>query len=285
MNYCECFPLDIKIALSKVNAKLQEIRIRNNCAVKVKSFNRWYYLTPDGMAQSVENAVKASDNCCFEILSIATNKSIYAFEQQLVQGFFTLSDGSRFGVCGKVESSDGKTVCFSSYSSMCIRVPRHIPNVAKEVYGKTDKASLLVAGKTGSGKTTFLRDYAVQLCEDNNVLVADERGELNCDGILQSKGIDVMSFASKKYCFLSGIRALAPDVIVTDELTAEDMKDVTLAKNAGVTVCASIHGDEYSVITSVLQQHNVSFDFLVILNHNAGEKLKLFDLNANHRII
>ena len=85
-----------------------------------------------------------------------------------------------------------------------------------------------------------------QISERNlayNILVLDERGELNI-----GKGLglfsDVISFSSKKLGFENGIRSLAPNLIITDELGEwEDMEAVRYASNSGVNIIASVHSD------------------------------------------
>ena len=50
-----------------------------------------------------------------------------------------------------------------------------------------------------------------------------------------------MKFADKQTAFTSGIRALRPDVIITDELSLQDCAAVEKAIYAGVCVLSSAH--------------------------------------------
>ena len=118
-------------------------------------------------------------------------------------------------------------------------------------------------GKNGAGKTTFLRDFVCQLSERNyayNILILDERGEIDIgkEGCVGNYS-DKISFARKSIGFENGIRALSPNIIVTDELgQAEDIDAVNYAINCGVTVLASVHCDN---IESFLKKPN--FELLI----------------------
>ena len=94
-----------------------------------------------------------------------------------------------------------------------------------------------------------MRDFVFQLSERNlcyNVLVLDERGELN---IGEKGGLgkysDIISFSNKSVGFENGIRSLSPDIIVTDELNEnDDINAVLYAVNCGVKILASTHSDD-----------------------------------------
>jgi stage III sporulation protein AA len=94
----------------------------------------------------------------------------------------------------------------------------------------------------GQGKTTILRDLCRRICaryEGLNLLIADERGEISAYDCGISA--DVLKFGKKKEVFSYGIRALRPDLIVTDELKEEDYAAVESAVYAGLKVIASAH--------------------------------------------
>ena len=104
----------------------------------------------------------------------------------------------------------------------------------------------LVVSPPGAGKTTFIRDFVYQLSEKNyclNILVLDERGEISGGGKLNlGKFADILSFANKRQGFEQGIRALAPNLIVTDEIGGiEDVEALQYATNCGVNVLATVH--------------------------------------------
>ena len=72
-----------------------------------------------------------------------------------------------------------------------------------------------------------------------NILVCDERGELSAGELGETS--DVMRFSDKRTAFSAGIRAMRPDLIVTDELQTEDYAAVRRARESGLHVFASAH--------------------------------------------
>ncbi len=112
----------------------------------------------------------------------------------------------------------------------------------------------------GEGKTTILRDLSRLISERTrlNILVSDERGELSAGDLGATS--DVVRFADKLTVFTAGIRAMRPDLIVTDELLPEDYAAVRRARESGIQVLASAHLKEYADVPEKL------FERYVMLN-------------------
>ena len=87
----------------------------------------------------------------------------------------------------------------------------------------------------------MLRDLTRLVCERRglNVLVSDERGELSAGNL--GATADVVRYADKLTAFTAGIRAMRPDLVVTDELLPEDYAAVKRAIEGGIFVFASAH--------------------------------------------
>ena len=74
-------------------------------------------------------------------------------------------------------------------------------------------------------------------------MVADERGELFYDEkLLAACDCDVLKWASKRYVFEVGVRAMSPQWIVCDEISVEDTASVKEVVNSGVNIACSAHG-------------------------------------------
>jgi stage III sporulation protein AA len=108
---------------------------------------------------------------------------------------------------------------------------------------------VLIVSPPGLGKTTMLRDLARLLSEGGKrVCIIDERGEIAAckDGapaLDVGPRTDVYSMCSKRTTLMMAIRALSPDVVVTDELGAPgDCEAALEAARCGVRLVASAHG-------------------------------------------
>ena len=63
------------------------------------------------------------------ILAALMEYSVYARQEELDRGFFTLDDGSRVGVCGRMVG-DGERVRMTEIGSACVRVARPVAGCA-----------------------------------------------------------------------------------------------------------------------------------------------------------
>ncbi|MBO5045910.1 MAG: hypothetical protein J6C93_03465 [Clostridia bacterium] len=257
-------PKSISRLLIKINVNLlYEIRLRANKPLFVNFEGKYYFLGQDGLSSAVKNAYFPTAEEVNDALHAACGYSIYAVENQIRQGFITTKNGVRVGICGDVVYEGGSILSIHSVSSLCIRVPHEIVGCAKGIYDRclsNGLRSVLILAPPGLGKTTMLRDLSRLVCErlTKNVLVCDERGELSCGNV----GItsDVVRFAEKKTAFAEGIRAMCPDLIVTDELRLSDFSVIELIREGGVHVFASAHRTDASSIPKGL------FDYVVTLN-------------------
>ena len=58
------------------------------------------------------------------LVSRLLEHSLYAWEDELREGFFTLEDGCRVGVCGRYAVAEGKIENLVYIGSLCLRVAR-----------------------------------------------------------------------------------------------------------------------------------------------------------------
>lgn len=186
-----------------------------------------------------------------ELVAALCGYSRYAFERQLAEGYIPLPGGHRAGVCGTVVEEEGSPVRMSAVTSICIRIARRVPEASRPIrmhlIGEDNLARrVLVLGAPGTGKTTLLRDAALWLSDERglHVAVADERGELFPPEEASGLRMDVLRGAGKPEAVTMLVRAMSPQVIVTDEIGGgRDAQALLEAARCGVGLLASAHAD------------------------------------------
>lgn len=186
------------------------------------------------------------------------HNSVYAYEEQLRQGFISLPGGHRVGLVGQAWFAEGELRGFKDIVSLNLRLAREVPGAARRfwpyIIGEGRVRRTLLASAPGVGKTTLLRDIIRGLAEGEaglaplNIGLADERMEIAAvyEGKPQlnvGSRCDVISACPKAQSMMILLRTMGPQVIACDEIgSREDCQALAAALNAGVAVLASAHG-------------------------------------------
>ncbi len=191
--------------------------------------------------------------------------AVYAHEWELSQGYLAVPGGIRVGVAGTAIMDGQRVRTVGDVTSLCVRIPRKVAgcsaSLQRLIVSSGYPHSTLLVGSPSSGKTTLLRDLAVELAKTLRVAVVDERGELSGAGHLF--GCDVLVGYPKAVGLHQAVRCLAPDVVLFDELgTPEEVQAVTACAHAGVAVIATLHGYSpadvvHRPLTTLLLRHRV----------------------------
>lgn len=263
----EFLPVIVKDALRHLNMQyLYEIRIRVGQPIRVNFCGKYQYLGPYGCTNYKDKAIRCTFDEIADCIYRAGKYSVYSVEEQIKQGFLTADAGERIGLAGEYVFEAGKPLTIRNVTSLCIRIPHEIIQCGQGIYDAcmSDKVeNLLLASPPGIGKTTILRDLGRIISEKTgkNILICDERGELALGKFGDT--CDVVKYANKETAFVAGIRAMRPDVIITDELLDCDCLALEKAVRAGVKVIASAHFYDIEKITEVYKK---IFDYIVILD-------------------
>ncbi|MCD8098921.1 MAG: stage III sporulation protein AA [Lachnospiraceae bacterium] len=227
---------------------LQEIRIRAERPLIVRSGGRERILKRRFMRAEIG-----------EILAYLGNYSLYAWEDEIRQGFLSLPGGHRVGLAGKTVLEGGRVRTLSEVSSLNIRFAHEVKGCADAVLpylweGGRLRHTLFVSAP-GRGKTTLLRDCIRQISDGSDVHpgmtvgLVDERSEIaGCFRGIPCNDVglrtDVLDGCLKAEGLMMLIRSMAPDVVAADEVGSEaDLAALRHAMNCGCMLLATAHGD------------------------------------------
>ncbi|MDE7082771.1 MAG: hypothetical protein K2O89_03600 [Clostridia bacterium] len=274
-------PEEVRAAVSHLNYnRLSEIRLRRGQPVIVEYDGKYSYLGKVGVVSCEIDSIRVCE--VTPVLNAATGGCVYSYTEQMKSGFITVGHGVRLGIAGEYVTENGKVNTIKNVTSLNIRVPHDIKGCAEHLFKtvfSNEIKSTLIYSKPGLGKTTMLRDIARNLSKDSNVLVFDERGEIAAlDGYGEGFDlgmVDVVRCYSKLGAIASAIRAMKPDVIITDELYGEeDLQAVHYAADCSITVIASSH------ITDKEKLKKMPFKYFVELK-GLGKRPEIYDKDFN----
>ena len=238
------FPEKIRNEINKLDVEnFEEIRFRVLKPIIIKEHDKEIMLNSDGQAYILS---KEELNKTFEMIC---SNSIYAFQEELANGFITIPGGHRIGITGKPLYKEGKIYSMKDISSLNIRIARQILGCADNIIEKIAKENVLLVALPGVGKTTLLRDIIRQISNSGkNIGIVDERSEIAASykGIPQNDiGVrsDVIDGVYKVDGIKMLVRSMKPDYIATDEIgNDDDIEAIKYAINAGVKIIATAHG-------------------------------------------
>lgn len=237
----------------EIKENIQEIRLRTNRPVALTSENLTYYLTDKSFTADLFNNLnylKVSKADITEIFTKACTYSVYNRQQEISNGFITLTGGHRMGISGTGVYSKGELINIKDITSLNIRVAREFVGCSRDLLQQLNNnfGSILICGKPCSGKTTLIRDLARELSINygKKVCVIDSRNEIASiyrGEVTKNIGnCDVYSMYKKTDAIEHSVRNMAPDYVICDEIVSEkEVKAISYGLNSGVNFVATIH--------------------------------------------
>ena len=240
--------------------KVQEIRLRVQAPLLLVMDNREYYVTENGRLSSQrKEAYVVSQEELKETMEHISRHSLYAFEEEVKQGFLTIQGGHRIGLAGKAILDERGIRTIKYISFLNIRLAHQIIGCADRImpylYENKEVLHTLIISPPRCGKTTLLRDVIRQLSngvgsqKGVNVGVVDERSEIGAcfHGAPQNDlGIrtDILDCCPKAKGMMMMIRTMSPRVIAVDEVgSREDLDAMEYVMNCGCKLVATVHGN------------------------------------------
>ena len=192
-----------------------------------------------------------------ETLEYISGYSLYAYEDEIRQGYISVQGGHRVGVTGKVILNGDRIKGMKYISCINVRLSHQLPGCAEMPYIQRQNhiAHTLIISPPRGGKTTLLRDVIRQLSNGREgisgvtVGVVDERSELagSWQGIPQNDlGMRtyILDACPKAEGMKMLVRSMSPDVVAVDELgREEDFRAVESVIYCGCRLIATAHGN------------------------------------------
>lgn len=238
---------------------LQEIRLRVNGPLMLIYNNKEYFVSTDHRITLDRNsAYIIPQNEVRETMEYISNYSLYAYEDEIRQGFITIQGGHRVGIAGKTILEAERIKNIKHISFINIRLSHQVKGCGDKVMpyiiNQNTIYHTLIISPPRCGKTTLLRDVIRQLSNGVstftglNVGVVDERSEIGACymGIPQNElGIrtDILDCCPKVEGMMMLIRSMSPSIIAVDEVgSREDIEAIEYVINCGCKLIATVHG-------------------------------------------
>ncbi len=256
--------LKLRTVLGKLTIdydNLQEIRLRINAPLLIVYDNQETFVTEDSkLTGTPAKAVQITRNEIRETMEYISNYSLYAFEEEIRQGFITINGGHRIGIAGKTIIEEDAVKSMKHISFINIRLAHQVKGCADTVlpYLMNEQVKgiyhTLIISPPRCGKTTLLRDIIRQLSDGSSRLpgisigVVDERSEIGACymGTPQNDlGIrtDILDCCPKAKGMMMLIRSMSPQVIAVDELgSKEELDAIDYVIGCGCKLIATVHG-------------------------------------------
>lgn len=267
MELYQYLPMDFRSQIGpKALQGAEEIRLRAGQPLEILY----------GDEKSIQYGILSMDQLK-EMLNYLSGYAVYAIEEELRQGFFTVEGGHRVGVSGRTSyqnrGSWNEMNPLSDINGLNIRIAHEkkgcaLPLMPWLYQGKSIYHTLLYA-PPGVGKTTCLRDCIRCLSEGEGqreglkVGVVDERSEIAAchKGIPQNDlgpRTDVLDNCPKEQGMRMLLRSMSPEVIAVDELgLPEDFAAVADCAKSGVAVLGTIHAGKKEEVKERMRRNGL----------------------------
>ena len=293
------FPAHIRKALGQAlfdRNKIYEIRLRVNAPLIVIYQGKEYFLTLEGaLTREETKAYQVQTEDLKEMLEYISGYSLYAFEEEIRQGFLTIVGGHRVGIAGKTILDGNRIKSLKYISYINLRLSHQIKGCASPILPYIIKnrqiCHTLIISPPRCGKTTLLRDLIRQVSNGNRYMpggsvgVVDERSESagSYQGIPQNDlGIrtDVLDCCPKAEGMMMLIRSMSPEVVAVDELgDYEDIHAIESVIHCGCKLFATVHGSSIEDIKRKpllqrLMQEKVFERYIVLYKKDCAGQIK-----------
>ena len=239
--------------------KIYEIRIRAERPIMLVTSQGSAFLTNTGKISYIwsSNSVVVYKNEIEDTVNKMCGYSMHSHYEDILNGYITLPNGSRVGLCGTAIFDKDKIKGVKDISYLNIRIPRNINGISDIIFDnilKNGLDNIIIAGPPTSGKTTLLKDIEYQISSGRlgkyyKICVVDERKEI-CPDKRNVKSLgpntDVLLGYPKAKGISIATRVLSPDLIICDEIGFNDeIDEIINGMNSGINFIISIHAKSF----------------------------------------
>ncbi len=263
--------------LSNVN----EVRFRKNSFISLIAGSK-----------NVNTSIYIYENDIEKLISSLCGGSIYAHFNTIREGYISLGNGMRAGICGKAICENGKITAISDISSVNIRFPKRIYHSADLLYDFLEKnkfkKSVLLYSAPGVGKTTILRELIYLISKKSNPpirhAIIDTREEITPFMDRSQISSDIFVSYPKGLAIEIATKSMTPELIICDEISSfEEAGAVLHATSSGVKIIATCHASSLDELLSkeILKDifsHHI-FDYALGIRREYGSSKYEFSLD------
>ena len=235
----DLLPLTLSDAISKCGApRAEELRLHRD---------RYASVTCGGKNYFTDVALRERE--MHDIFKKMCGGSIYAHANTIRQGYLSLPNGIRVGVCGSAAMEENRVIGVDHISGLIVRIPNapkiNVEPLAELLRQSPGMGGILIYAPPGMGKTTLLRSLATSLSEGvdgRRVVVVDTREELSPTLGGVGHTLDVLVGYPRALGIEIAVRSLGAEWIVCDEIgSPSDAEAILQAANCGVPIIATAH--------------------------------------------
>lgn len=190
-----------------------------------------------------------------ELVKRLSDGALYAHRDSIASGYISLGRGIRVGICGYAKYEYKSFVGVSDLRSLVFRIPTGECEFSEElyrIYSEREVSGMLIYSPPGVGKTTALRALAYKIGTGNGarrVAVIDERCEFSEEDYSSSE-VDILKGYKRKIGIEIATRTMSPEVVMIDELGADEAAGVAAAVRTGVPFIATAHAGSIEELCS-----------------------------------
>ncbi len=211
-------------------------------------------LVLNNRGKNIITNVKCTQSDIDTCISRMTESNYIKYEEMMRNGYITLKNGCRAGVCGDVFVSEGNIKLLKYVDHINIRLPAVLTvkctDILEYLEQKSHSASILVISSPGIGKTTLLRSLVYALSSEpygKRVAAIDTNRELRLPFYDGNAVCDILSGYPKTTGISIATKYFSPEYIVCDELGERNETEKILElTHTGVSLIASAHAESFS---------------------------------------